>query len=74
VAAASIPRDNRDAEKIVRVFASLEEADQADALAYARMTPAERLKIVMDLRDARHPDALEQGLARVCRVVDLESS
>jgi hypothetical protein len=61
-------------EKIVRVFATLEEADQADALAYAHMTPAERLKIVMDLRAARQPDAIEQGLARVCRVIELESS
>jgi len=74
VAYPRIPRDNRSVEKTVRVFATLEEADQADAFAYARMTPAERLKIVMDLRDARHPDAIEQGLARVCRVVELESS
>lgn len=69
-----ISRDNRKVEKVVRVFATLQEADRADALAYARMTPAERLKIAMDLRDARHPDALKQGLARVCRVVELESS
>jgi hypothetical protein len=74
MAAIRVPRDNESVEKIVRIFATLEEADQADALTYARLTPAERLKIAMDLRDRRHPDALEQRLAPVCRVVELESS
>ena len=68
------PRDNRNVEKVVRVFQSLEEADRADALADAHLTPEERLNILMDLRDRRHPDAIKQGLARVCRVIELESS
>jgi hypothetical protein len=52
----------------------LEEADAADARAYADLTPQKRLKIVIELRDRRHPDAAkQQGLARVYRIVELES-
>ena len=61
-------------EKTVRIFSSFKEADEADARAYAEMTPDERLKITIELRDRRHPDAASQGLARVCRVVKRERS
>ena len=61
-------------EKRVRVFDNFDDADAADARRDAAMTPAERLNIVIELRDRRHPDAAEQGLARVCRVVELEQS
>jgi hypothetical protein len=61
-------------EKVVRVFQSFEKADEADARADASLSPQERLKILMELRDRRHPDASQQRLARVCRVVELESS
>ena len=61
-------------EKVVRVFGSLEEADQADALADASLTPEQRVEIVIELRDRHHPDAIKQRLARVCRVVELASS
>ena len=61
-------------EKTVRVFASFQEADKADARWDATMPPEERLKILIELRDRRHPDAAEQGLARVSRVVELERS
>ncbi|MBV8846977.1 MAG: hypothetical protein JO307_29565 [Bryobacterales bacterium] len=61
-------------EKVVRVFDSLREADEADARTDAKLTPQERLSIVMELRDRRHPDAIKQGLARVCRITELESS
>jgi hypothetical protein len=50
-------------EKTVRVFSSFEEADQADALADACLTPQERLRIVDELREQAHPDAFKQGLA-----------
>jgi hypothetical protein len=59
-------------EKTVRVFASFEEADEADARWDASRSPAERLQILIELRDRRHPDAAEQGLARVSRVTQLE--
>jgi hypothetical protein len=61
-------------EKVVRVFQSFEEADEADARADASLSPQERLKILMELRDRRYPDASQQRLARVCRIVELESS
>ncbi|MGB7760704.1 MAG: hypothetical protein WBL61_12800 [Bryobacteraceae bacterium] len=61
-------------EKKARVFASFEDADVADARDDAAMSPEERLNILIDLRDRRHPDAAEQRLARVSRVVELERS
>jgi len=61
-------------EKTARVFSSFEEADKADALADAQLTPQERLRIVEELREQIHPDAPKQGLARVCRVTELASS
>ena len=61
-------------EKVVRKFATFQEADEADARFDASLSPEERLRILIELRDRRHPDAAEQGLARVCRVVKLERS
>ena len=65
---------NSSVEKTVRIFASLEDADAADARWDAAMPPGERLKMAIELRDRRHPDAAKQGLARVSRVVELERS
>ena len=65
---------NRRVEKKVRIFSSFKEADEADAREYMNMTPAERIQIVIELRDRRHPDAAKQGLARVCRVIKREQS
>ena len=61
-------------EKRVRVFASFQDADEADARTDAAMSHEERLNILIELRDSRHPDAAEQRLARVSRVVELERS
>lgn len=61
-------------EKIVRVFSNFADADAADARADASMSPEERLRILIELRDRRHPDAAEQRLARVCRIVERERS
>ena len=61
-------------EKVLRVFASLEDADEADARQDAAMSSEERLNILIELRDHRHPDAAEQRLARVYRIVELERS
>jgi hypothetical protein len=63
-----------DVEKVVKLFASFEDADEADAREDAAMSPQRRLSIVIELRDRRHPDAAEQRLARVFRVVELERS
>jgi hypothetical protein len=43
-------------DKVIRVFHSLEEADAAAAREDAAMSPQDRLKILIDLRDLRHPD------------------
>ena len=59
---------------MVRVFASFEEADVADALYRAQMTPQQRVGVFFELRERAHPDALEQGFARVYRVLELERS
>jgi hypothetical protein len=61
-------------EKTVRVFASFEDADEADACSDAAMSYKQRLSILIELRDRRNPDAAKQRLARVYRVVKLERS
>lgn len=63
-----------DMEKTVRVFSSFAEHDAATARADMNMTPAERIQLVIELRDRQHPDASKQGLARVCRVIELKRS
>jgi hypothetical protein len=61
-------------EKVVRVFASFHEADAADTLSRAQMTPQQRAAIFFELRERAHPDAFKQRLARVYRVLELERS
>ena len=61
-------------EKKIRIFSSFTDADKANAHEDMAMTPAERIKLVIELRDRRHPDAAKQGLARVCRVIKREQS
>jgi hypothetical protein len=61
-------------EKVVRIFNSFEEADAADVLTRVRMTPQQRVDIFCELRERANPDAFEQGLARVYRVLELEQS
>jgi hypothetical protein len=61
-------------EKRLRIFASFEEADEADARGDAAISPEERLNTLIELRESRHPDAAEQRLARVFRIVELERS
>ena len=61
-------------EKTVRIFNSFEEADAADALTRAQMTPQARVDIFCELRERANPDAFKQGLARVYRVLELERS
>jgi hypothetical protein len=65
---------NVEVEKVVKLFNSFEDADEADARDDAAMSPERRLRILIELRDRRHPDAAEQRLARVLRVVELEQS
>ena len=59
-------------EKMVRILDTFEDADAADALSRAKMSPQERVDIFFELRERAHPDAFKQGFARVCRVLELE--
>ena len=52
-------------EKVARIFHSHTEADVADALWDAQLSPEERIRMA---------DAAQQGLERVCRVAKLERS
>ena len=61
-------------EKVVRVLNTFEEADAADALSRAQMTPQQRAGIFFELRERAHPDAFKYGFARVYRVLELEQS
>jgi hypothetical protein len=61
-------------DKTVRIFDTVEEADEADALARGRMTPQERVEIFFAIRERAFPDAYKQGFARVYRVLELERS
>ena len=61
-------------EKTVRIFSSFKDADESNARDDMAMSPDERVRVVIELRDRRHPDAAKQGLARVCRIIKREQS
>ena len=57
----------------MRVFASFEEADEADRLAYDRMSPQERIEMLLALRRmmVKEGDESAERLERVLTVVEL---
>ena len=59
-------------EKTVQVFKSLEEAEEADKQYYRSLSPAERIEILLTLREQYSPysDALTEGFERVCRIIE----
>jgi hypothetical protein len=59
-------------EKIVHVFRDFEEAERVERGSLGRLTPEERIEMVTRLREQRHPDADQQGFARVYRITQLE--
>jgi hypothetical protein len=61
-------------EKTVRIFSSFKDADESNACEDLAMSPDQRVRVVIELRDRRHPDAAKQGLARVCRIIKREQS
>jgi len=61
-------------EKKVRIFSTFKDADESSARDDMAMSPDERVRVVIELRDRRHPDAAKQGLARVCRIIKRERS
>jgi hypothetical protein len=58
-------------EKKIRIYSSHTEADRADPAVDAALTAQERLEILIELRNRRHPDAFEQPMARICRITKL---
>jgi hypothetical protein len=59
-------------QKVVQVFHSFAEAEQADLRYYHSLTPQERLEILGELIARAHPDATEQRFERVYRIVKLK--
>lgn len=59
-------------EKTIRVFKSFEEAESADKEYYRSLSPAERVEILLILRDQYSPydDELTKGFERVCRIIE----
>jgi hypothetical protein len=55
-----------------RVFSSFEEAEAADREYYHSLSPAQRLDILMVLREQFSPysDELTKGFERVCRIIE----
>jgi hypothetical protein len=61
-------------EMTIRVFRSFAEADAADVEEDLRLTPEQRIALVLELQSRVYPNASEQGFARVCRVTQHERS
>jgi hypothetical protein len=59
-------------ERTVQVFESFEEAEEADKEYYRSLSPAQRVEILLILRDQYSPydDELTQGFERVCRIIE----
>lgn len=59
-------------EKTVKAFKSFEEAEEADIEYYRSLSPAQRVDILLILRDQYSPydDELTQGFERVCRITE----
>lgn len=53
----------------IRRFSSHEEAERADREYYAGLTPQQRLDLLFELILRQYPDAANQRLERVCRIV-----
>ena len=60
-------------EKVARVFASFQEADEADRQAYDRMSPQERIEMLLSLRRmmVKEGDESAERLERVLTIVEL---
>ena len=59
-------------ERTVRVFKSFQEAEDADSEYYRSLSPAQRVDILLILRDQYSPydDELTQGFERVYRIIE----
>jgi hypothetical protein len=59
-------------EKTIQVFKSFEEAEAADLEYYRSLTAAQRVEILLTLREEYSPydDELKRRFERVCRIVE----
>jgi hypothetical protein len=59
-------------EKVLRVFASFDDADHADRQAYEKMTPQQRIGMLLQLRRSmvKEGDESAERLERVITVVE----
>ena len=57
---------------VFQVFSSFEEAEEADKEYYRSLSPAQRMEILLFLREHFSPydDELTKGFKRVCRVIE----
>jgi hypothetical protein len=61
-------------EKVVRKFSSFAEAEEAEIEEDLAIPPAKRIEILLELIHRVYPDASEQRLARVCRIIKRQES
>lgn len=61
-------------ELTIRRFQNFEDADAADADEDRRMTPEQRIALVLELQERVYPGASQQRLERVYRITQLEQS
>ena len=59
-------------ERIIKVFKSVADAEKADREYYSSLTPAERVELLLVLREQYSPysDELTEGFERVYRVAE----
>ena len=65
-------KDGRLDKTAFRVFSTFEEAEAADREYYHSLSPAQRLDILLLLREQCSPysDELTKGFERVCRIIE----
>ena len=61
-------------DKVVRIFQSFQEADEANDRERRAMTPEERVEVFLAIQQRALPNGVDERLARVCRVLNLEQS
>ena len=61
-------------EKVVRIFQTFEQADEAVRRERQSMTPEERVEVFLAIQQRGYRNGTDERLARVCRVLTLEQS
>ena len=66
-------RQNSSMQRVARLFASFEDADEADRQDYERMSPRQRVEMLLWLRRStvKEADESAERLERVLTVVEL---